>query len=186
VWHFIFNKKFDYNTEEGLRKYKNFKKNLMEIRAINSDPNNSWKAGLNELSEFSFEEFSNYYGIKPIDVKQIQTSIDKLNQSKGFTLDDYNDDNESSTSHAIKAGTLYDYRSNSLPVRNQGSCSSCWAFATMGQIENMYWAKYKSTAGAINQYLSVQQLVDCNTTSVGCLWLPIRGYELFANQLRYA
>jgi C1A family cysteine protease len=168
VWHFIYNKGYDYNTEEGLKKYKSFKKNLMEIRATNSDPSNSWKAGLSEHSDFTFEEFSEFFGIKQIDVQQIKADVDKVNKIKGFTLDDYNDDNETFSSPSVQAPTLYDYRSNSLAVRNQGSCNSCWAFATMGQLENAYWAKYKSTAGAVNQYLSVQQLVDCNTTSSGC------------------
>jgi C1A family cysteine protease len=168
VWHFIFNKEYDYNTEEGLSKYKTFKENLKEIKAINSNPSNTWKAGLNEHSDKSFEEFSNYYNIKPIDVAQIKTSVDILNKNKGFRLDDYNEDDDESTMKNVKAGTLYDYRSNSLPIRNQLSCGSCWAFATMAQLENSYWAKYKSTAGAVNQYLSVQQLVDCDTTSYGC------------------
>jgi len=144
----------------------------MEIRAANSDPSKSWKSGLFEHSDMSFEELSDYYGIKPIDVDKIKADIDKFNQKKGFKLDDYNDDNDTFIAKKVKAASatpiLYDYRAYSLAPRNQGSCSSCWAFATMGQLENFYWKKHGSSAGAVNQYLSVQQLVDCDTTSSGC------------------
>jgi C1A family cysteine protease len=42
------------------------------------------------------------------------------------------------------------------PVRNQGSCGSCWAFSAVGAIEGLDAIKN----GNINTY-SPQQLVDC-------------------------
>jgi len=143
----------------------------MEIRAVNSNPKSTYTAGLNEYSDLSFEEFSQHFGLKPIDINKIKVDIDKLNKNKGFTLDDYNDDNDTistSVSSNITTPTLYDYRSYFLGIRNQGQCSSCWAFATMAQLESTYWMKHSTTVGAVNQYLSVQQLVDCDTTSSGC------------------
>jgi len=164
----FFNKGYDYNTEEGLRKYKSFKKNLMEIRAVNSNPKNTHSAGLNEYSDLSFEEFSQHFGIKTIDINKVK--VDTNNRRKAFKLDDYNDDNDSTTavSSRTTTPTLYDYRSYFLGIRNQGACSSCWAFATMAQLESTYWMKHGGSSGAVNQYLSVQQLVDCDTTSSGC------------------
>jgi len=140
----------------------------MEIRAVNSNPKSTYSAGLNEYSDLSFDEFSNHFNLKPIDVEKIKVDIDRLNHSKGFRLDDYNDDDNDASAIKSSTPTLYDYRSYSLGIRSQGSCSSCWAFATMAQLENTYWLKHSATAGAVNQYLSVQQLVDCDTTSSGC------------------
>merc|ERR1712014_522694 len=49
------------------------------------------------------------------------------------------------------------------PVKNQGSCGSCWAFGTMGAIEHGHKLKTGQTAN-----LAEQQLVDCDKTSNGC------------------
>lgn len=50
-----------------------------------------------------------------------------------------------------------------MPVRNQGSCGSCWAFSvaeTVGDRENI--------AGCVHGDLAPQDLVSCDTTDLGC------------------
>jgi len=42
------------------------------------------------------------------------------------------------------------------PVKNQGSCGSCWTFSTVGAVEAHYQIKYGQFRN-----LSEQQLVDC-------------------------
>ena len=42
------------------------------------------------------------------------------------------------------------------PVKNQGSCGSCWTFSTVGTLESHSLLKYNST-----DYYAEQQLVDC-------------------------
>merc|ERR1711953_355537 len=49
------------------------------------------------------------------------------------------------------------------PVKDQGSCGSCWAFGTLGSVEHIH----KLNTGATVS-LSEQQLVDCDKRSSGC------------------
>jgi C1A family cysteine protease len=50
------------------------------------------------------------------------------------------------------------------PVKNQGSCGSCWAFATTGVLESAYII-FKE---AKDIDLAEQELVSCDTSSYGC------------------
>jgi len=49
------------------------------------------------------------------------------------------------------------------PIYNQGQCGSCWAFSATENIESR-WA----LAGHSLTELSMQQIVDCDTTDSGC------------------
>jgi len=49
------------------------------------------------------------------------------------------------------------------PVYNQGQCGSCWAFSTTESIESMNFL-----AGNPLTSLSMQQIVDCDTSDDGC------------------
>merc|ERR1712187_587017 len=49
------------------------------------------------------------------------------------------------------------------PVKNQGSCGSCWAFGAVGALE----PSYALATGTLTN-LAEQQLVDCDKSSNGC------------------
>ena len=59
----------------------------------------------------------------------------------------------------------FDWRTNGgcPPVRNQGGCGSCWAFATMGALECNILLRNHYTVD-----LSEQWLVSCNQNGWGC------------------
>ncbi|OXA39850.1 Cathepsin L-like proteinase, partial [Folsomia candida] len=52
------------------------------------------------------------------------------------------------------------------PVKNQGSCVSAWAFAVAEVVKIRHAIK----TGIFLPDLSPQQLVDCDTSNVGCGW----------------
>ena len=53
------------------------------------------------------------------------------------------------------------------PVKNQGSCGSCWAFVSAGVLETMVSIKQSAAAGSLIPPVrqSEQQLVDCTATT---------------------
>lgn len=63
-----------------------------------------------------------------------------------------------------KAAATLDWRSKGkvTPIKYQGSCGSCWAFAALGTIESQMLMKNRG-----NQDLSEEELVDCYKKSCG-------------------
>ncbi|KAJ0066480.1 hypothetical protein NL108_013651 [Boleophthalmus pectinirostris] len=71
---------------------------------------------------------------------------------------------------------MVDYRKKGMvtPIKNQGSCGSCWAFSSAGALEGQL---AKQTGQLMD--LSPQNLVDCVTENSGC------GGGYMTNAFRY-
>ncbi|MCK4302964.1 MAG: hypothetical protein KAY24_01860 [Candidatus Eisenbacteria sp.] len=73
--------------------------------------------------------------------------------------------------------TVWDWRLEGgvTPVKNQGSCGSCWDFAATAAFESVI-----RVYTGIEVDLSEQQVLSCNTYGYGCAGgLPYAAYELF-------
>lgn len=57
----------------------------------------------------------------------------------------------------------FDWMQDQSPVKNQGSCGSCWAFAAIAEMESRIKIDYGLTLD-----LSEQQIISCNSYGAGC------------------
>lgn len=63
AWHYAFEKEYDLNSEEGLKRYRIFKENINYIKKVNSEEE-SFKLGLGPFTDLTFEEFTSFAGSK--------------------------------------------------------------------------------------------------------------------------
>jgi len=132
-----YNKKYD--TENFFHRFNIFKTKLDEIAAHNAG-NHTWQMGVNEFSDQTWEEFSQHM--------------------LGFVASEVDNSPEwdAPVSNGIPPNDV-DWRQKGgvTPVKNQGSCGSCWDFAGTGTIETWHFVK----AGSLIN-LSEQQVLDCS------------------------
>lgn len=137
LWHYLMEKPYDLNTESAIIRYKIFKNNIKLIEATNKK-NLSYKLGLGPFTDMTGKEFMSLFKPKAkIDMKAIDVSKLPINQ-------------DSIIPNGKDWSNLYN------KIKNQNSCGSCWAFATIGSIEGMLSIQ-------TNKYynLSEQPLLDC-------------------------
>ena len=131
-----------YNTwEEYFTRMANFLDNFAHIRSMGGSVYD-----LNEFADMSDSEFSaSRNGFRP----ELRTS-----PRNEIYLPEANADK-------------VDWRGSGAvtPVKNQGSCGSCWAFSSTGALEAAFFFKGKTLDS-----FSEQQLVDCSTSfgNQGC------------------
>lgn len=137
------------NDVEIVYRAKLYENYVEEMRKHNADPSKSWKMGINQFSDLTKEEFvRTYLGEKG----EAHPKFKEEPVNTGF------------------AGEV-DWRTRSIitPIKNQGKCGSCWAFAATAAHET-YQIQFKNQPKDI--VLSEQQLVDCSTAqpygNTGC------------------
>ncbi|KAI3904364.1 hypothetical protein MKW92_007757 [Papaver armeniacum] len=141
-----------YNTlGEKERRFEIFKDNLKFIDEHNSQIGLSYKVGLNKFADLTNDEYRKMYLGTKIDSKRSLYSpkSDRYSVRDG---DDLPDSIDWRTKGAV------------APVKDQGSCGSCWAFSTIAAVEGI---NKIVTDDLIS--LSEQELVDCDTSyNEGC------------------
>ncbi|KAI3775613.1 hypothetical protein L1987_50194 [Smallanthus sonchifolius] len=148
-------KKYE-SADEMKRRYSIFVKSLETIRSHNRK-GLSYTLGVNEFADMTWEEFSK----NKLGAAQHCSATQKGN-------------------HKLTDAVLplmQDWRKTGIvsPVKNQGSCGSCWTFSTTGALEAAYAQAYGKPVS-----LSEQQLVDCagDFNNFGCNGgLPSQAFE---------
>jgi cathepsin H len=138
-------------------RYLQFKEDIHDIIAHNSNPESTWKRTINQFTGMTF--------------KELEGSAIMVGQNCSAT-------NGVSALGLTNVPTSHDWREKGIvsPVKNQGHCGSCWTFSTTGAVES-HWALHKKTTPPD---LSEQQLVDCagDFNNHGCSGgLPSQAFE---------
>jgi hypothetical protein len=158
LWHYLFEKPYDINSEVALQKYKAFKKNIKRFQEINSQ-NLGYTVGLGPLSDLTWEEIQeNYLTLKAEDIPSQEAPKSNVISFDELAEEDDNHDNVKGRflqgSNSKDWSYLWDYvKDQSKPY----SCGSCWAFGTVGVLEAFINIKYN-----VKVRLSEQQLMDCD------------------------
>lgn len=128
----------NYATKEELAyRFEIFSTNYHRVMQHNMQNEETHSLGINQFADLSPAEYKKILGYKPA-----------LKTSSNYKSIESNGKNPASVDWRGKAVT---------PVKNQGSCGSCWAFSTTGSVEGLYAISH----GEIKSF-SEQQLVDCS------------------------
>jgi len=159
VWHHLYERSYALDTQEAKDRFANFKDNLKEIREHNAQ-DLPYKLGVNQFSDMTKAEFKS----KMLTKKVIRgEELDKILKELQMTPAFLEDDDDDLTKRNLARNPI-NYSTFFPTVRNQGNCGSCWTFSTAGAVEGNFGKK----AGKAINYLSTQQLVDCDTSNNGC------------------
>jgi cathepsin H len=140
-------------------RFKIFADNLKEIRNHNMGKF-SWQQGINDFADMTFEEFQERILMAPQECSATNAFQVKEELKRAAIPDNYEWNNY---------GVV-------TPVKNQGSCGSCWTFSTVGTMESHWNILGKGK----NLTFSEQQLVDCagDYENYGCNGgLPSHAFE---------
>ena len=144
-----FDKAYD-SVEETSWRATLFEQKLEAVRAHNAEPSFTWRRGINHLSDRTAEELKVLSGVdrallfseRAVDVKPPPSEV---GASKRAPSIDWRE-----------AGAI-------TPVKNQGHCGSCWAFASTETLESRWFLKTKEL-----QELSEQFILDCTPNPDAC------------------
>jgi len=140
-----YGKKYDSLEEKNARRII-FQSKLEEVMLHNNDPSQTYKMGINHLSDRSTEEFNKLLGYKRTSKSQ---NVPKL----------------AHTMSKKPLANFVDWRQKNVvsPVKDQGMCGSCWTFGTAETIES-----FNAIKNGRLEELSEQQILDCTPNPNQC------------------
>jgi len=152
---FKFDKRYETNIEKEQR-FANFRKTLEKVEQMNHlEKLTNTEFGINHFADMSDEEFQQMLMPKSLKNKpRNSTFIRKMPDHVKNKMD---------TAYPYPAH--FDWRDKGVvtPVKAQGSCGSCWAFASAATVESAYAIEHGELLS-----LSEQEFLDCNLDNNAC------------------
>jgi len=162
-WHGIFGRAANRlsKLKTMLSRERAFNDTIETIKAHNSK-NLSWRMGVNRFSDLTSDEFSELMQFASCRKHMNTTRRFREKRQRGKLLPQMRNP---------KNAASVDWRSTNnplgkvavTPVKNQGSCGSCWSFSASGAVEGA-WV----VAGNSLTSLSEQELVSCDKQDSAC------------------
>jgi len=137
----------EYSESDNAMRETIFLQNMKTVVGQNAKPDKNWFATVNRFTDWTHEEYKNYYHSK----KSASVGTTKAQLLQGDQdLPDNVDWRE--TDGVVTA------------VKNQGGCGSCWAFSATESLESHYAINMNATAPV----LSPQQITSCTPNPDKC------------------
>jgi len=137
-----------------------FLENLERILKHNADKDKTYEMALNEFASMTPNEFLATrlgYRRPEAEEKKKPAPAAKTTKEDAFVL-------RASVAQADPPLSFdWETKGAVTPVKNQGSCGSCWAFSAVAALESAYFLK----TGKLVQF-SEQELVSCDMELYGC------------------
>jgi len=140
-------KSFELEENENIQNKNTIDINELKQRKINE----KWTFDISDKSEILDQPIEMLCGLK------IPENLDQ---------NYVGDNNTDSNPKNLDLPDSFDWRDHGIglpPVRNQGSCGSCWAFGTLSPLECNIWLTDREEVD-----LSEQWLLSCNSDGYGC------------------
>jgi len=133
-----------YEADEGAVHRMIFERNVAEVLRHNADPTQTWKKGVNQFTDLSHEEMKAFFGSTAVQARARRAAMAPA---------------PFSSVPVSELPASIDWREKGVvsPVKNQGGCGSCWAFAAVEAMET----SVAQTTGKLPEALSTQNVVSC-------------------------
>jgi len=146
-----------------------FEQRLADILSHNSNPNESYKKGVNRFTDRTPEEFKRVLGVNRGMLYKSRESNER--KAKALTPERLRQIIRMKQKASLAIPNINQYPNNVdwrlrncvTAVKDQGDCGSCWSFASSEAVES-HWAL---ATGELST-LSEQQILDCTYNPLDC------------------